>query len=215
VFLGPDGTVAGMTRTPMTRTDLERILSAAASGQAIPSVAAAPSPTPIAGDPSLAPSSVCGLEPGTCLPVGSRMPAWSLPLMHGGSTGSADLLGRPAVVVSWSARCLGRCPEDSLQWLRDLAVAIEEYRGRASFVIMSDGEIRPGDTEKAFGDAGVDIPLVFDWDGSLRERFGWMTGAAVYGADGRLVEDWQSESVAGIRAILEPLVASPSPSGAP
>lgn len=216
VLVGPDGTLAGMLRTPLTRADLERLLAATAGGQPIPSVAPAPSPTPIAGDPSMDPSVTCSEELGTCMPIGSRMPEWSLPLMQGGSIGSADLLGRPSVIVFTNARCEGPCPEWLLAELDELATMIEEYQGRASLVIVSDGETRPGETQAVFTEAGVDIPVVFDWDGSLSTRFLLLVGGAlVFDGEGRYVEHVAFPGISDARAILDHLIASPSPSSAP
>lgn len=216
VLLARDGTVSGMTRSRLTRDDLRRMLTALVAGEPIPSVEPAPSETPIAGDPSLDPDVICSEDLGTCMPVGSRMPEWSLPLMDGGSIGSSDLVGKPSVIVFAGLRCDGPCPAWLLDELRGLAGLIEEYAGRASIVIASDGEITPGDTEKAFDDAGVDIPLVFDRDGSLSGRFLLIVGSAlVFDSEGRYVDHVAFPGVAGIRAILEPLVASPSPAVSP
>jgi hypothetical protein len=216
VLIGRDGTVSSMTRSSLTRDDLRRMLTALVAGDPIPSIEPAPSPTPTPGDPSLDPSVVCSEELGTCMPIGSRMPAWSLPLMQGGSIGSADLLGAPSVIVFANTRCEGPCPEWVLTELQGLAAMIEEYRGRASFVIVSDGEIESGDTQALFSDAGVDIPLVFDWDGSLSGRFLLIVGSAlVFDGEGRYVDHVAFPGVAGIRAVLDPLVASPSPAASP
>lgn len=217
VLVGPDGAVVGMFRTRMTRADLERVLSAAAGGLPIPSVAPAPAPTAIAGDPSMDPSVTCSEELATCMPIGSRMPDWSLPLMQGGSIGSADLAGKPSVIVFTGFRCDGPCPEWVLGELDAFAAMIEEYRGRATFIIVSDGEIRPGDTQALFREAGVDIPLVFDWDGSLSTRFLLIVGSAlVFDGEGRYVDHLAFPGIAaGARAILDPLVAGPSPATSP
>jgi peroxiredoxin len=215
VLLGPDGNVSGSLRARITREDLGRVLAAAAAGHPIPSVEPAPAATPVAGDPSLDPSVVCSEDLGTCLPIGARMPEWSAPRMQGGTYGSVDLAGRPAVLVFASARC-DPCPDWFLDELREVAALADEYRGRASVVIVSDGENKAGDTQAAFNDAGVDIPLVFDWDGALAERFKLIVGSAlVFDGGGRYVDHVGFPGIADSRAILDALLASPSPGASP
>jgi peroxiredoxin len=116
--------------------------------------------------------------------------------------------------------CGGPCPPSETADLREAAALANAYRGRASVVIVSQGEQTPGETEAAIRDAGLDVPVVFDWDGRIAQRLGvGILGVILLDAEGRVVTTWGitpgRPTAAEVSAALDGLVApaaSPSPS---
>jgi peroxiredoxin len=166
------------------------------------------------GDPSLDPTVECTDSMLSCLPVGSTLPQWTAPLLAGGTFDSRTLAGKPAVLCFYAGRCDGACPDWMVEELRDFGALAKEYGNGAAFMIISDGETKAGDTARTMAVAGVDVPVVFDWDGSVRERFRIVTypGTLLLDAEGRLVEQSVGGGVAGAASALQLAFPSPAPS---
>jgi peroxiredoxin len=151
----------------------------------------------------------------TCIPTGERLPAWSGPLAGGGTFDSASLAGRPAVVwLRPASMCGGPCPAGETDDLRAAQEVADAFEGRVSVAIVSQGERQQGETERAMRDLGIDLPLVFDWDGTIAERLQvGVLGVIVLDADGRVAATWSitpgRPTATEIEAALEAILPGP------
>lgn len=217
VLLGTDGRVAGLAAGLLTASDVESMLAALDAGSPIPTAAAAaPGPTPPLVHPTPGPGIVCGSMV-TCLPNGTVAPAWEGTLSNGRPYGSSDIAGRPAVLWFTGFRCDGPCPDSFMANLRDVAAVVAAYRGRATFVIISDGESKPGDTSRMLAEAGLDVPVVLDLELTVRDALKQAVGGAiVLDAQGRIVAQPPSNTAwQEVRAALDQIVPSPAPTSPP
>jgi hypothetical protein len=216
VLIGRGGAVSGMAAGKLTGGDFEAMLAALDAGQPIPSTAAeAPAPTAALVHPTPGPGIVCGDPLITCRPIGAAIPAWSGPLLSGGTLRSEDLRGKPAVVWwGFTSRCEGDCPDWVYAQLREFAGMAAGYAGRAAFVIIAPGEARPGDTRAMVAKAGVETPVVMDWDGSVTSALDIFAGGLiVVGTDGRLLGQtaYSPEAGSPAQAELARLLGPPTP----
>lgn len=221
VLLGADGRVVDMVSGRLPADDMDAVLGALEASDPIPLVGRfSPEPIPSADptSPSPTPGLVCTDSLVTCLREGTRVPAWSGERLEGGTVRSDDLLGKPLVVWFRLGVCEGTCPSWVFDGLRRYARLLERYGDRATFVTVTSAERLPGDTAAQLAEAGVDIPVVFDWDGSVSEAFDLITGGSVVldGAGrvaGQAQESPDSEAMtATIASTLDRLLGeSPSP----
>ena len=76
-------------------------------------------------------------------------------------------------------------------------------------------------TKQELAGAGVDVPIVFDWDGAIaRQLQVEVLGVILVDAEGRVVTTWKitpsEPTAAEVEAALDPLLASsPAPSPEP
>ena len=103
--------------------------------------------------------------------VGLPAPTFSLPsLDDGNDLGTADLKGRPAIVVFWSPGC-APCADE----LRQLQQVWERHRSRGVAVLgVQEGFITDADAKGFLAANGVTFPNVHDRSGVVGAAFGVM-----------------------------------------
>jgi hypothetical protein len=202
----------------VTATDLDRVLGALEEGQPIPPVRSAaalvePSPTPAFDFECTDAYVICRGE-------GAVLPRWSGPELSGGTFDSASLAGRPAVIWFTSFACVGPCADYAAGEIREFGALAELYTGRATLLVIADGEQHPGDTAALLDIAGANFPVVFDWDGAIGQSLDLVTrGVVVLDADGRVAGQMPGAldvvTTEAIRGTLDRLLATPSSSSQP
>lgn len=214
VLLDREGNVAGIVQGRFTQADLERLLGSLAGGAPLPSLEPAPTPTP---NPDATPFREVGEDEVTWLPRGEAMPAWAAPQMGGGTFESSSLRGRPAVIWPMLGASCDTCDVDGS--LDAFSAAAAALGNRATFVLVAQSEPTQGWTERALAERGIDVTVVFDWDGRIMETLGYLVGGTLIAdADGRLVTAFPNvPDVAAIANALDelPPAATPPPSPSP
>lgn len=113
-------------------------------------------------------------------PVGLRAPVFALPSVGGGAHyGTAQLRGKPAIIVFWTAGC-APCGEE----LRRLQKAWEDYRGDGLAVLGVQVRAAAGpDGVGTLVASGVTFPNVRDSSGVVAGSFGLMGVPEAYFID--------------------------------
>jgi peroxiredoxin len=203
VLLDADGTVVDVRFGYFGEQaeQLPEILDAFESGAELPEPA--PLPTPgYTGDPPLS----------TVLDVGVMAPELRGPRLGGGEVSTRDFLGRPTVVLDFRPGISDDAPPP-VAVLADL-----KTRSGLDVLLIAHGERVPGGTEQILDASGVDYPVLFDWDGTLFERWGlvyWPT-LILLDAEGRVAGWYGYSSVANPTPLLDLFEAGePLPSPPP
>lgn len=98
---------------------------------------------------------------------GQAAPAFTVPLLGGGSLSSAALGGRPVVVnffASWCTPCIQEAPT--------LEALFKQYQAQGVQVIGVDYEDIPTDAQDFVHRYGITYPVLQDPDGTLATAFG-------------------------------------------
>jgi hypothetical protein len=148
-----------------------------------------------------------------------RQPAPELrgPRLGGGELSTRDLLGRPTIVLHWNPHDAGDRPPDDAPGSDRLLAEAARRAGALNVLLVAGGEPTPGAVSRYLDEQGSDAPVIFDWDGTLHQRWGlliWPT-LVLLDADGRVAGYYGPESLADPAALLDALEAGeplPSPS---
>ena len=130
------------------------------------------------------------MRPGDSLPpdpVGTAAPGFELPGLNGGSLGTDDLVGSPALVTFWASWC-ATCKDD-MPLLNRVA---DEWAGRGVQVL---GVVVNDDADKAAAVAveqGLSYPSVVDDSGTVGGSYGVVGTPETFllDADGDIVAKW-------------------------
>jgi len=205
VMLDRNGVVVGIRSYALGPDDLERAYAALEAGLPVPT----PEPTPTRSfepPPTYAPGAT---ETVSGLALDQPAPAWSGPLLGGGTLDASSLAGKPTVI--WFGLGCADCPTTDLQTFDTAHRALGES---ANLVVIASGEPTPGWTAALFRRLGLTVPLVFDWDGHIERAFEMtVLGTVVFDSDGRLATATPGGMTADeIEGLVEKLSRTPSPS---
>ncbi len=211
VLLRADGTVADLHPATFSAAKLSAILDALSGGDPIPEPDSPPAR--VTDDRGLIPLS-------SVLQVGKIAPELRGPQLGGGELSTRDLLGRPTVVLHWEPPDpTGRLGDDSPSADKLLA-AIQARNEAFNLLLVAHGEPTPGAAGTYLEQQGSDAPVIFDWDGTLFQRWGlvlWPT-LVLLDADGRVAGYYGPAALNDPGPLLDALEAgeplpSPFPAG--
>jgi hypothetical protein len=140
------------------------------------------------------------------------------PRLGGGSLSTRDLLGRPTVVLHWLPPTEDGAPQDDTPGVDRLLTAAAEHVGDLNVLLVAGGEPTPGAAAAYLEQQGADIPVIFDWDGSLKRRWGLelATTLVLLDAEGRVAEMYGPEVLRDPADLIDAFLAGdPLPSAAP
>lgn len=208
ILFRADGMVADIHPASFSATKLTAVLDALAAGETIPEPDSRPAP--IVDEQGRQPLS-------SVLEVGQLAPELRGPSLGGGELSTRDVLGRPTVVLHWNPRDAGGRPPDDAPGADRLLAEAARRAGELNVLLIANGEPTPGAVARYLGEQGTDVPVIFDWDGTLHQRWGlliWPT-LVLLDADGRVAGYYGPDALADPAALLDALQAGeplPSPS---
>lgn len=200
VFLRADGTFADVHPSTFTAETLATSLDALANGQPIPAPAGAPGP-PLDAQGRLLLTSV--------LQVGQPAPELRGPKLGGGEASTSDFRGKRTAVVSWLPPHADGTPQDDLSDASALLAAARRHQGELNVLLIAAGEPETGAVAAYLRAHGSDVPVIFDWDGALKARWGLVmaTTIVLIDADGRVAGYAGPQTVIAPDRLLDAFVA--------
>ena len=210
VLLRADGTVADLQPMTFDAASLAGIVDSLAAGNPVPEPTPFPSPpAEVAGG---------GQPLSTVLQVGEPAPELVGPRLGGGELSTHDLLGRPTVVLHWLPPHLDGSPQDD-EPPPDALLDVVAARGDAmNIVLIARGEPEPGAATAYLERQHADVPVIFDWDGTLHERWGLVmfTTLVLLDDEGRVAGYYRASALNDPGPLLDALIdGDPLPSPAP
>jgi hypothetical protein len=212
VLLRADGTVADLQPMTFDAASLTGIVDSLATGGVVPE------PTPFPSPPAEVEGG--GLPLSTVLQVGEPAPELVGPRLGGGELSTHDLLGRPTVVLHWVPPHLDGAPQDDEPPPDALLDAVAARGDAMNIVLIARGEPEPGAAAAYLEAEGADVPVVFDWDGTLHERWGLVMFNTLVLLDdkGRVAGYYRASALIDPAPLLDSLIAGnplPSPDTLP
>jgi len=204
ILLRDDGTVADIHPARFDGTQLSAVLDALAAGDPIPE----PPPLPVVSDEDTVAIS-------TVLEVGQPAPELRGPLLGGGELSTDDLAGTPTVIAFFEPPDPVFGPVDDSPTPDALIDVVAAQSGATNLLLIAHGESTPGAVQAYVGDRGVDVDVVFDWDGSLLRRWGvtYVPTLVLLDADGSVAAFYGPQSLADPAPIIDAFVnGDPLPS---
>lgn len=203
VLFRADGTVADIQPASFDAQKLRQILDAVQAGEQPPEPRPFPSPAP--------PSQLSALM------VGQPAPELRGPRLGGGELSTRDLVGRPTVVLHWLPRDAGGPPQDDAPGAEALLAEMRRRGSALNVLLVAHGEPTPGAVGRYLAEQGSDAPVIFDWDGALKGRWGviYLPTLVLLDAEGRVAGVYGSDAVTNPDALLDAFEAGeplPSPS---
>lgn len=208
VLFRADGTMADIHPATFSPAKLAAILDALAAGEPIP-------------EPDARPALVLdeqGRQPlSSVLEVGQSAPELRGPRLGGGELSTRQLIGKPTVVLHWNPHDAGDRPPDDAPGADALLAEAARRAGALNVLLVAAGEPTPGAVSRYLDDQGADVPVIFDWDGTLHQRWGlliWPT-LVLLDVEGRVAGYYGPDALADPAALLDALEAGeslPSPS---
>ena len=207
VLLRADGTVADLHPMTFDADSLRDIVDRLAAGAAIPEPAPFPSP----------PVDDAGRQPlSTVLEVGEPAPELAGPALGGGELSTRELIGRPTAVLHWLPPRLDGTPQEDAPPPDALLQAAQDRSGDLNLLLIARGEPEPGAAAAYLVARGSNVPVIFDWDGALHQRWGLVmfTTLVLLNADGTVAGYFNSSALGDPAPVLDALLAGeplPSP----
>jgi hypothetical protein len=121
------------------------------------------------------------------------------------------------VVLHWLPRDAGGPPQDDAPGVEALLAEIKRRRSALNILLVAHGEPTPGAVGRYLAEQGSNAPVIFDWDGALKGRWGviYLPTLVLLDAEGRVAGVYGSDAVANPAALLDAFEAGeplPSPS---
>ena len=209
VLLRADGTVADLQPMTFDAESLSEITDDLAAGRPLPEPAPFPSPLVDAN----------GRQPlSTVLRVGEPAPELIGPRLGGGELSTRDLVGKPTVVLHWLPPRIDGTPQDDEPPADALLDALSERGDALNAVLIARGEPEPGAVAAYLARRGADVPVIFDWDGTLHQRWGLVmfTTLVLLDAEGDVAGYYGGSALNDPAPLLDTLLAGkPLPSTVP
>jgi peroxiredoxin len=209
VLLRADGTVADLQPMTFDAESLSEITDSLAAGGPLP-------------EPAPFPSSLVdadGRQPlSTVLRVGEPAPELVGPRLGGGELSTRDLVGKPTVVLHWLPPRIDGTPQDDEPPADALLDALSERGDALNAVLIAHGEPEPGAAAAYLARRGADVPVIFDWDGTLHQRWGLVmfTTLVLLDAEGHVAGYYGGSALNDPAPLLDTLLAGrPLPSTVP
>jgi hypothetical protein len=203
VLLRGDGSVADVQPQTFDEAKLGSLLDALVAGRAIPDpVVPSPAPTDAAG------RSVDT----TVLERGAPAPVLSGALLGGGERSTADLRGRPLVVLFWLPPRRDGTPLDDTPLPGPFIDAIARSDTGVRLLLVAGAEAEVGDARHYLDGIGWDGEVIADWSGEWDRAWGltYTPSVVVLDAGGRVVRvAGGPEALSDPGAILD-AIASPT-----
>jgi hypothetical protein len=209
VLLRADGTVADIHPARFDEAKLAAILDALASGENIPEPD--PVPEPVFEEDGSIPLT-------TVLEVGQPAPELRGPRLGGGELSTLHLVGTPTVVAYFEPPDPVTGPQTDAAPPDRLIAEIQARGGELNLLLVTRGEPSPGAAATYLDEQSADVPLVFDWDGTLGQRWGliFWPSLVLLDADGRVAGIYGPQSLEDPSPIIDAFAnGEPLPSAAP
>ena len=200
VFLRAGGTFADVHPSTFSPETLSASLDALASGDPTPDPDGAAGP-PLDERGNLLLTSV--------LQVGQPAPELRGPRLSGGEASTSDFLGRRTAVASWLPPHLDGTPQDDVSEAAALLAAAKRHEDELNVVLVAAGEPEAGAAAAYLRAHGSNVPVIFDWDGALKQRWGLVmaTTIVLLDADGRVAGYYGPEGVIAPDRLLDAFIA--------
>jgi peroxiredoxin len=183
VFMAADGSVIDTQLATFDGPKLAATLDALAAGQPLP-------------EPNPLPPARSSKELTDVLVLGEVAPELRAPALGGGELSTEGLRGRPTVVAFFPAIDATGDPADDDPPPDRLLEEAGKHAG-VNVLLVVGGERSPGAVGEYMADQGSNVPVIFDWDGSLKTRWGLVlfTTVVVLDADGRAIGWYDRQAV--------------------
>jgi hypothetical protein len=198
VLLRADGTLADIQQVTYGEAKLTALLDALSSDGSIPAPdTRTPSPLDSSGQEVLSP----------LLAVGSIPPELSGPRLDGSRLSTADLAGRPTVVVFWLPPRADGSTQDDTPTPDNLLEELQRRGNAAQLLFVVEGEAAPGDAERYLAANAPDANVIVDRTGELLSRWDltFTQSVVLLDADGRVARVAGPEALSNPPAVLDAL----------
>jgi hypothetical protein len=195
--------VADLHAATFSEEKLGAILDALAAGEPIPD------PDPI--EPPLLDEQGRNLSTDV-LQVGVVPPELDGSGLDGEPLSTADLRGRPSVVLFWLPPRADGTTQDDVQPPNLLLDEIERRGDAIGALLVALGEPAPGDARRYLERGGYDVPVILDWTGELQDRWGlvFMTTLVLLDAHGRVVGYYGPDALGDPAGVLDTVAPTAS-----
>jgi hypothetical protein len=198
VLLRADGSLADIQQVTYGEAKLTALLDALSSDGSIPAPdTRTPSPLDPSGHEVLSP----------LLAVGSIPPELSGPRLDGGRLSTADLAGRPTVVVFWLPPRADGSTQDDTPTPDNLLEELQRRGNAAQLLFVVESEAAPGDAERYLAAKAPDANVIVDRTGELLSRWDltFTQSVVLLDAEGRVARVAGPEALSNPAAVLDAL----------